>query len=357
MRSWWFAFVVVVVPQCSPSPASNDAGSDAGGEGGGCSHDCLGGACNAGMCAPVAIASKLNGVVNLAQMTDRVFWTEYPGNEIASADKVDASLNVLAGYPIADSPWGIATDDSFVYVVNSGSASTILRCPPSQCDQSTVLYDGGLQPTVIALAGNFAYWAEPFVDSISRMPKSGGAVQQLATPDTSNSTAQYACIVSDGTYVYWSEPQNGLIRRQAVAAQPQTVFTLQGTSFPMTLLIDGTTLYFVATGTSNGAGVIGYGNLDGTGGVQVVAPGQHFPWGLATDATYLYWTTEGDFDAKGNPMNNGGVFRCEKTGCTTPVQLADGLADARGIVVDDTAIYFGTFATGTNDSTVWRLAK
>jgi hypothetical protein len=357
------ALLFVAIPQCGPSGGS-DGGTDAsdGGVEGGCAHDCLGGACVSGMCQPIALVKNLHGPITLTQMSDRVFWTDYSPHDptfadIASADKVDGGLNVLAGYPIADGPWGIVADDSNVFVANSGAASTILRCTPNVCDQSSVLYDGGVQPTVVALAGNFAYWMEPYVNSISRMPKGGGAVQSLAQPNTSSPDAEFACIVSDGTYVYWSEPDNDKIMRQAVAAQPETVFTLAAGSFPSALLIDSGVLYFTAGGSTVGTGYIGYGNPDGSGGAQILAQNQRTPWTIVTDATYIYWTNEGEFDQNNKPLNDGTVSRCEKTSCKTPVELANNLADPHGLVVDDTALYFATTATGFADGTIWRLAK
>jgi hypothetical protein len=362
MKRVWLLLPLVFasVPQCSSTPSPGGDGGDAGDGGiveGGCAKDCLGGACNAGVCAPVAIATKQSGPIWLTQLGSQIFWSDYNGNDVTSADKFDASIHVLAGEPIIDQPWGIVADDSKIYVANEGPASDVLGCQPNQCDLSSVLYDSGLMPTVVAVAGNFVYWMEPDVDSISRVPKTGGAIQNLASPDTSNGTSQFACIASDGTYVYWSEPANDKIRREGVAANPTDVFTLSSGAFPTALLVDGTTLYFVAQGSGNGDGLIGFGNLDGTGGPQTLADKQQLPWAITTDATYIYWTTSGTFDGNDLPNGDGGVYRCEKTNCTAPVQLVGNLMDARGIAVDDRAIYFTTFATGTADGTIWRLAK
>jgi hypothetical protein len=258
---------------------------------------------------------------------------------------------------LIDQPWGITADDTKIYVANSGGASTVLGCLPDQCTLGGVLDDGAVQPTNVALSGNFLYYMQPFIGQIFRVPKSGGAVQDLATTSFFNGDELFAFVASDGTYVYWSEPNNDKIRRQAVAAQPTDVFALPAGSFPSILLIDGTTLYFVAQGSGNGDGIIGYGNLDGTGGAQTLASKQQLPWGLAVDATYIYWTTSGTYGNNNVPNGDGGVYRCEKTNCTTPTQLAGNLADARGIAVDDHAIYFTTYATGQSDGTIWRLAK
>jgi len=366
VKRLFFALLLVGLPQCSSGDVKGDAGSDGGGDGdagGGCPHDCLGGACVAGACQAYALVTKLNGPINLAQMSDRVFWTDYSltdatRSDVGSVDKATGTFKVLAGYPLIDAPWGIAADDTNVYVVNASGPSTILRCTPDQCDQTSVFYDNALQPTVVALAGSYAYWMEPFVDSISRMPKTGGTAEQVAQPNTSAANGQFACIASDSTYIYWSEPDNDVIMRQAIGGQqPETVFTLPTGSYPAALWLDSGVLYFTAGGTTVGSGFIGYGNPDGTGGPQMLATKQRTPWTVVTDATYAYWTNEGDFDQNNNPLDDGSVMRCEKAGCTTPVVLASNLADPHGIVVDDTAIYFATTATSTGDGTIWRLAK
>jgi DNA-binding beta-propeller fold protein YncE len=358
-RAWLVVpLFVASIPQCSSTPSpTTDGGGDDGGVEGGCAKDCLGGACNAGMCAPVALATKQGGPIGLAQLGDRVYWTDYGSSDVTSADKLDASLHVLGTSPLIDQPWGIAADDSKIYVANSGGASTVIACQPDQCGLSGVLDDGAVQPTAVSLAGNFLYYMEPYIGEIYRTPKYGGVVQDLATTSFFYGDELFAFVVSDGTYVYWSEPNTDKIRRQAVAAQPVDVFTLSPGSFPSALLIDGTTLYFVAQGSGNADGIIGYGTLDGTGGAQTLASKQQLPWGLAVDANYLYWTTSGTYGANDVPNGDGGVYRCEKVNCTTPVQLAGNLADARGIAVDDGAIYFTTYATGNGDGTIWRLAK
>ena len=130
-------------------------------------------------------------------------------------------------------------------------------------------------------------------------------------------------------------------------------------SAPSALLIDTAVLYFTTFGVNNGTGTISSGSPAGTGGAQTLAASQHNPYAITSDQTTIYWTAECDFDTSENVvMNTGGVLSCAKTGCGgSPTVLATGLTDARGIAVDDVAIYFATFETGNGDGKIWRLAK
>jgi hypothetical protein len=234
----------------------------------------------------------------------------------------------------------------------------VLHCAGDTCSSSDVLYDGGFTNTDLARNGTFVYFLQADGDEVDKMGTDGTGRQSIATTDTNNFGRLLSRIATDGQFIYWSENFNDKILRKPIGSgSATTIFTASSGAGPSALLIDGQTLFFAVLGADNGKGTVSSSNLDGTN-VQTLAASQRFPYALAVDATYVYWTTEGDFDTNNKPTGNGGVYRCAKAGCGgSPDQLVSNLVDARGIAVDDTNIYYATFETGSGDGVIWKLAK
>ena len=76
------------------------------------------------------------------------------------------------------------------------------------------------------------------------------------------------------------------------------------------------------------------------------------PYGIYVDGTRVYWTNLGDGAAE--PYTNGGLMSCEQAGCcTTPKTMWTGDGQPEGVTGDANAIYFVTRAKGS----VWKIAK
>jgi len=340
--------------------ATTDGAPSEGGEGGACTTDCLGGACVNGACQPVLIAGQQGSPWFIAQYGSQIYWTNYDGNTVMGADKLDASTFLIAAGTSADTPFGIDADDSGVYFANNGPSGTVLRCDPSTgCNAQSILTDGGATNTDLRLNEGYVYYLQTDFDEIDRIKISNLVDTDIAMTSTAGPGDDDARIATDGTFIYWSEPNGDkIMHKNITSGNATTLFSLPSGSYPTVLVLDSGVLYFATGGTGAGTGGVWYGNSDGTGGAQSLAGSQHTPYGITTDATDVYWTTIGDQDSNGNITVPGGVFRCAKTGCNgSPTQLASGLIDGRGIVVDDVAIYYAEYGTGNGDGKIWRLAK
>jgi hypothetical protein len=334
----------------------SDTGSDASAEADACAT-----------CMPVAIASGLPGPFLLAQYGTELYWTDLVTStvETASKSQVDGSAGLFA--VAAGNYFGIAADDSGVYFTDLSPGGAVYGCPlpgcPSSISQFTLYAIGGMTNTDIQVNGGWLYWLQADGDEIDRMLEAdaNAVPQKVATTATTSTTglAYLSRIATDGTRMYWSEAVDGRILTKPITSGANaTLFTFPAGTSPSAIHYDTGVLYFATFTGNNGSGIVYYGSPDGGGGAQPLASNQKYPYAIATDTQYVYWTTEGDFPADGGAASGGGVFRCAKSGCGgNPQQLASNLTDARGIVVDDTAIYFTTYGSGNNDGAVWRLAK
>jgi hypothetical protein len=95
----------------------------------------------------------------------------------------------------------------------------------------------------------------------------------------------------DATYVYWAEASSGNIMKVPLGGgDPSTVASgLVGIS---QLAMDEANLY-VTAGSTTSTGLVARVDKD-TGFVTYLAVGQNQAWGIAVDATSVYWTTLGN---------------------------------------------------------------
>lgn len=245
---------------------------------GACGHDCLGGACSAGACQPIVLASASEAVD-----AANVYWVTYWGS--------------LWKVPLGG---GDATE--MVHLESS---------PP-----------GGLAS--IAVHGGKVYWTSSVDTTVRSIPTVGGEVTAL----TSQAGILYTIAAND-TGVYWGySPVQAKILRLAPGATSPTLVALKVNRTK--IAVDQTHVYY------------GHDTLDALmkapiGGGEAIELAKNAPaHKLVVDAKSIYWTSG---NVTGIDVGKGKVSRMPLAG-GTPVVLAEGLNWPAGIATDAENVYF-----------------
>lgn len=348
----------------SGSPSSASSGGDGagasggasstggcGGQGCGCPRDCLGGACLDGKCQPVAILDRASGLEGV--------WSGI----------------------LVDGP------DLFVGDLGSGDASIdgkLLRMAKDGSDVTILVPQGETTAWEMATDVDSVFWLSPTEAQVSRVAKSGGPVQVVASDQPPSDVSEPSGIAVSEGYVYWAT--FGTWRRAAVGSSGAQSDFEAGTSpasivaggksgdfflsdrdgwiyrkdpaaesiplvrfgAPGALALDSDYVYWLDGSSAGVARADRAGNI----GATKLADGAPRPTGLAVDETHVYWTTRGDCDRE-PACWSGTVNRVDKAGASKPEVLAEGPWPVFDVAVDDSAVYFTTGPAGV----VYRVAK
>jgi hypothetical protein len=333
-----------------------------------CGHDCLGGACDAGVCQPVALTTS-NGTnrqpTDIAVDDASVYWAEpYSNGTVYKADKNGNNAIVMFDQTAASGhvtfPFHLTVDSNSIYVADYGGY--VLSCAISGCGGNPntlgTLNAGNSNPIYLALGGAYVY-ASDNDGNVWRMPRDGGAspssvaMYSPVLPDSGGSQSVPFELAVDTTAVYFTNgdgtvqkaPLDGGALQQLGAGPVQTAGGIA---------LGNGVVYF--TQNVDPGGTVNSLTTAGGGTLNVIQGGQHQPFSIAADANNLYWVTEGS-----NPdLHDGTVMMCPLTNCTNPIKLAGAQLDPVGIAVDSTAVYWvnNAFSAQPNESGgVYRVAK
>jgi hypothetical protein len=342
-----------------PDAQNNDAGSDAGCEAstcngacvdlmndyancGSCGHDCFGGVCTAGVCQPGSLGWGVTDV--LALDTTNVYWSVYNPSEILECAKGGCSGNPTSLWK--DGGWSIvntnlAFDANDVYWIMSswsGSPFTnkLVRCAKSGCNNTpTTVYEETSATAgqfFLAVDANDVYWTDSNQGTVRKCAI--GGCNNTATTLASGLTSPRSIRI-DQANVYWSTlDASGAVMKCAKTGCNGTPVTFGSSqNWTISIAIDGANVYW---GNYTG-GEINKCALGGCGGnPSTLASSQH-PWAVAADATDVYWSD----------LIGGTIFKCGLGGCNgMPKTVVDKQKGPGAIVVDSKAIYWATQGTG-----------
>ena len=366
-----------------------------------CGHDCLGGACDTGVCVPLpagVLASGLIAPVSVAVDATNVYWLS-EGNYTAilapSASLGTVQLLKCAKSGCNNTPTvlatgfvdplmsrdrldGIESDGKDVYWAASNS---ILACSVNGC---------GNQPRRIASASNGGSTPPWFFDSwniavnatsvyagspadVFSCPTTGCTPDDGGGPNAlwmGNATG----VAIDATNAYWlsygavlscalggcngtpslltSPAPSGVAAGQIAVDQANVYWNLGVASAfgpPDPTLAPG---YAVEqpNGPSGNAEILRCAKGGCNGQPGFIVKGLVAPMALATDGINVYFTDLG-IDRSTNTTNTGRVAKCPVAGCSdNGTTIADKLENPRGIAVDGTSIYWADFGSGALDA-------
>ena len=351
---------------------------------GSCGHDCLGGACNAGVCQPVLVVddSTLGPRFMVEDDTTLYFAnarTTPPGTLVSSVAKVSKSgvdgstpAQLIARFDQPDGgnipviyPYQVALNGSDLYValiaeeyIGNNYLGGVAKCPGVFCDTNNLylpnfdcaavavstqqlffgyedLLDGGLG------SQQYEVHAQFFMDSsLSTLAQIGTEVNFIALDN------------ADGVYMGTT---NG-IYKVGIDGSPHPQLT--DVEADQLAIFEGI-VYFTSAPSGLAPTVQSVSTADDAGAPTVVASGAflHVPSGIAVDKDWVYVADPGDITQRGD----GQVFKCPRlTGCGTngsaAIPLSTGASqqsNPRTIVASDPkAVYWGN-----RYGQIWKLAK
>ena len=300
---------------------------------GACAHDCKGAACLDGICQPTVVATGQNNPSFLAVDNGVLYWTNIGDGTVVRANVDGTGRQIIATGQSA--PWVIKVSAGHVYFGNDttgGNVVGMLADGGSPIDLS----DAQASPRGICVTSSYVLFdtEDTNAGSVQRVGLDGKGLTVLTTQTNGPKD-----LVTDGTYAYWAATPDGHINRIKIAGGAPEV--VADASAPFGLTIAGNFLYFTNHLAGGQGGSVGRVSTAGLSEV-ILSSAEALPRAVATDATYLYWTNEGDGTVKRVPLAGGPI-----------TVLAAGQSTPWGIAVDDAFVYWSARAGGL----VLRVAK
>jgi hypothetical protein len=308
-----------------------------------------------------------------------------PSNRAPDAAPTNGGSTVISsGIVIASeqsNPTSIAVDDANVYWTNDVTAGSIVRAPLVG-GSATVISSAQDSPASLAVGGGVVYWSNASGD-ILNAPTTGASITNPKA--TAHLQGTPSSLVVSGSSLWWTDALNGMVHScdAPTSGCPDGINMMYaGDAQPTSMAIDNGSVWWLSawsggrveqcmanacTGTSealveNQAGIhalaIDATNVywtmpdrvltasrlmpDGGAIVTTLASGMARPWGIAVDATDVYFTN----------LSGGTVMKVSKSG-GDPIVIASSLSSPWGIAVDATNVYF----TSSGDGRVLRAPK
>jgi hypothetical protein len=363
----------ITAPGCGDSSDANNCGA--------CGHSCLGGACTAGKCAPVVLAS---GQGDSASGVPWYPYTNDIGDPLVGPDRIAVDgthaywLNLrgeVMRVPIAGGttervaitkpgPAWIALDDQFVYFstlgreifrVSKGGGAPVPLVPAPTAKPAILLLPGDPYPTEFDVASGRLRWSDG--NGVYACPVAGctGAPEVIDSGTSESLPFSFAIDASGRMYV--SEEEQSMTDPTTLTVEYAMTFFRDG----QWLGLAGPTAYYEIHGGANEVYALATTDFGPTGvvrwaesSVTFLASGNALPGaarGLALDDGFVYWPNAAANQTDRN-QRIATVVRCAKTGCAAPEVLAEGQIVPRAVAVSNEAVYFTT-----GDGNVMKLAK
>jgi hypothetical protein len=192
-------------------------------------------------------------------------------------------------------PYGIVTDEAFVYFTIYDEVEGALWRVPKKGGEAVAIASGLDSPSQLVLVGDSLYVTESGGDRVVRVARTGGDVITIA-----NGQDGPADIAFDGTDLYWANYLGNQIVRSDLSGAASVLDT---TSDPFRIAVGGGRVYYTALGSD-----VRWVSIDGNLSGSIVSPG---PRDVAVGRDgRIYWTDGGLWraDADGTSIESFGDF-------------------------------------------------
>ncbi|KIG15839.1 hypothetical protein DB30_05146 [Enhygromyxa salina] len=306
---------------------------------GACGHDCLGGTCDAGTCAPVELASGKGRLFMALVDQTHVY---YGGDGVAvgriGKDGSDDVVLAPAGPMLTDKEWcyeSAFTGDAVVWG-NDWVQPGVRGCTVPDCAGGVQTFMPGMNMFTMTYdaTNSRLYWNQG-ADLVSAAWPGGNSTVFLAGQNPRD-------LATDGDYVYWVARlavEDYHVRKRAVGGGNMVELALNRPE-AIGFAVGGSKLFW-----GESVGIVQAPLPNGIGGAdpQVFANVTGIRK-IVADSSHLYWTSQQD--------GVGTVGRCPLAGCDGPPEILAQVEDPWGITFDPAAIYFVT-ETGS----IYKVAK
>lgn len=324
----------------SAVPSTHDAGTDAAAPPcssdlendakhcGRCGHDCLGGTCAKGACQPVQLISERSNPVGLVIDGTHAYYFESARDVVARVPKAGGTAQPVC-FGLTGTPQPFTVDDTSIYCsVTTG----IVRFPKVGGLTETLILSGTRSSSVLFADATSVFGLGSTSFSVA---KGGGAAVALPiqTQNTGPATAAH-----DATKLYANHFPSGIYASAKTNTDAAGVTLFVDAPEASGIALDSAYAYVTARLT----GTVKRAPKAGGPAISIVA-GVNSPRVIAVDdATVFFGTGDGD------------ILACPRDGCTAaPRVVAEKQGDLYGIAVDATAVYW----TSRTNGTVMRVAK
>jgi hypothetical protein len=311
---------------------------------GGCGVTCAG-TCALGRCLVTLASGRANPSAITVDATN-VYWTDDPPDNTVGGSGSVMQVPTGGGAPATiasgqKGPQAIAVEGSSVYWTNFDSY-TVLEAPVGGGTPTTLVSDADYVPlSLVANATNIAWTTQGTTGSgagtVMTVALGGGSAATLASDQQ-----DILGLTMDATNVYWKSGAS-ILKAALAGGTTTTLCTLSastsGASWGMA--VDATSVYW--TGRDGSAGALM--KVPVTGGTPATLASGPSMWTVLTiDATAVYFTGAGAVLKM--PLGGG-----------TPTTLAAGHS-GYGIAVDATSVYWTEWtSTGTDGAATGAVMK